>query len=84
MIHSVLLQFQPQRRKGKVPVRSQGPSPSNAEFQALQAQLQQLQQEKEAALAQVQKLQNQHTVNTGLPQHKAADIQNTANTCAAH
>ena len=58
VIHSVPLQFQPQRRKGKAPARSQGPTPSNAEFQGLQAQLQQLQQEKEAALPQVQKLQN--------------------------
>ena len=53
VIYSVPLQFQPQRRKGKAPVRSQGPTPSNAEFQGLRAQLQQLQQEKEAALAQV-------------------------------
>ena len=53
VIHSVPLQFQPQCRIGKAPVRSQGPTPSNAEFQGLRAQLQQLQQEKEAALAQV-------------------------------
>ena len=66
VIHSVLLQFQLQRRKGKAPVWSQGPTSSNAEFQGLQAQLQQLQQEKEAALAQVKKLQNQQVVNTGL------------------
>ena len=39
VIYSVPLQFQPQRRKGKAPVRSQGPTPSNAEFQGLQAQL---------------------------------------------
>ena len=32
VIHSVPLQFQPQRRKGKAPVQSQGPTPSNAEF----------------------------------------------------
>ena len=51
VIYSVALQFQPQRRKGKAPVRSQGPTPSNAEFQGLWAQLQQLQQKKEAALA---------------------------------
>ena len=43
VIHSAPLQFQPQRRKGKGPVRSQGPIPSNAEFQGLRAQLQQLQ-----------------------------------------
>ena len=59
VIHSALLQFQPQRRKGKAPLRSQGPTSSNAVFQSLRAQLYQLQQEKEAALAQVQKLQNQ-------------------------
>ena len=59
VIPSVPLQFQPQRRKGKAPIRSQGPTPSNAEFQGLRAQIQQLQQEKEAAQAQVQKLQNQ-------------------------
>ena len=46
VIHSVPLQFQPQRRKGKAPIRSQGPTPSNAEFQGLRAQLQQLQQER--------------------------------------
>ena len=32
VIHSAPLQFQPQRRKGKALVRSQGPIPSNAEF----------------------------------------------------
>ena len=84
MIHSIPLQFQPQRRKGKGPVRSQGPTPSNAEFQGLRAQLQQLQQEKEAALAQVQKLQNQQAANTGLLQLTAADVQNTANTSTTH
>ena len=84
VIHSVPLQFQPQRRKGKAPVRSQGPTPSNAEFQGLRAQIQHLQQEKEAALAQVQKLQNQQAVNTGLLQGTATDVQNTANTAAAH
>ena len=83
MIHSVPLQFQPQRHKGKAPVRSQGPTPRNAEFQGLRAQLQQLQQEKEAALAQVQKLQNQQAVKKGLLQRTAADVQNTANTSAA-
>ena len=71
VIHIVPLQFQPQRRKGKAPVRSQGPTRSNAEFQGLRAQLQQLQQEKKAALAQVQKLQNQQGVNTGLLQRTA-------------
>ena len=50
VIHSIPLQFQPQRRKGKAPEQSQGPTSSNAEFQGLQAQLQQLQQEKETAL----------------------------------
>ena len=68
----------------KADAQSQGPTPSNAKFQGLRAQLQQLQQEKEAALAQVQKLQNQQAVNTGLLQHTAAVIQNTANTSAAH
>ena len=56
VIHSVPLQFQPQGCKGKAPVLNQGPTPSNAKFQGLCAQLQQLQQDKEAALAQVQKL----------------------------
>ena len=51
MIHSVPLQFQQQRRKGKAPVQSQGPTPSKVECQVLRAQLQQLQQEKEVALA---------------------------------
>ena len=43
VIHSVPLQFQPQGRKGEAPVRSQVPTSSNAEFQGLRAQLQQLQ-----------------------------------------
>ena len=51
VIHSVPLQFERQRLKGKAPVRSQGPTPSNTEFQGLQAQIQHLQQEKEGALA---------------------------------
>ena len=42
VIHSVPLQFQSQCRKDKAPVRSQSPTPSNAEFQGLRAQLQQL------------------------------------------
>ena len=58
VICSILLQFQLQRYRGKALVQSQGPTPSNGEFQGLRAQLQQLQQEKEAALTQVQKLQN--------------------------
>ena len=32
VIHNVPLQFQLPRRKGQAPVRSQGPTPSNAEF----------------------------------------------------
>ena len=43
VIHSVPLQLQPQRRKGKAPVRSQGPTAGNAKFEGLLAQLQQLQ-----------------------------------------
>ena len=84
VIHIVPLQFQPRRHKGKALVHSLGPTASNAEFQALRAQLQQLQQEKEAGLAQVQKLQKQQAVNTGLLQRTATDIQNTANTSAAN
>ena len=84
VIHSVPQQFQPQRCKGKAPARSQGPTPSNAEIQGLQAQLPQLQQEKEAALAQVLKLQNQQAVNIWLLQRTAADMPNTADTSAAH
>ena len=34
-IHSVPLQFQPQRCKGKAPVQSQDPTSRNAEFQGL-------------------------------------------------
>ena len=41
VIYSVPLQVQPQRLKGKAPVRSQGPTLSNAEFQCLRIQLQQ-------------------------------------------
>ena len=84
VIHSVPLQFQTQLHKSKGPVHSQGPTPSNAEFQGLRAQLQQLQQEKEVVLVQVQKLQNQQAVNTGLLQRTAANVQNTANTSTAH
>ena len=84
VIQSVPLQFQLLRQKGKAPAQSQGPTPNNAEFQGLQAQLQQLWQEKEAALAQVQKLRNPQAVNTGLLQCTSADMQNTANTYAAH
>ena len=54
------------------------------EFQYLWAQLQQLQEEKEAAVAQVQKLQTQQAANTGLLQRTAADVQNAGNTPAAH
>ena len=46
VIHSVRLQFQPGRYKGKAPVQSLVPTPSNTEFQGLGAQLQQLQQER--------------------------------------
>ena len=35
VIHSVPLQFQPQRSKGKASVLGQGTTPSNAEFQGL-------------------------------------------------
>ena len=84
VIHGVLLQFQPPHHKGKAPVRSQGPTSSKTEFLGLPAQLQRLQQEKKAALVQVQKLQNQQAVNTGLLQRTAADVQNTANTSTAH
>ena len=84
VIYSVPLKFQLQYCKGNGPVQSQGPTRSNPEFQHLQTQLQQLQQEKEAALAAVQKLQNQKAINTGLLQRNAADVQNIANTCAAH
>ena len=63
-------------------VQSQEPTSSNAEFQGLHAQLQQLQQEKEAALAQVQKLQTQQTVNTELLQRTTANVQTTANSSA--
>ena len=84
VIYSVPLHFQPRHRKGKALVQSQGPTPSNAEFQGLRGQLQQLQQEKETALTQVQKLQNQQAVNTGLLQRTTADVQNTANTSPAY
>ena len=51
VIYNVPLQFQSQRHKGKAPVRRQGPTPSNTEYQGLRAELRQLQQEKEAVLA---------------------------------
>lgn len=80
IIHSVPLQFQPQRKgKGRVPTRHQTPIASNTEVQGMRAQLQQLQQEKEAALAQVQRLQLQQASVTSLAQQTAANVQNTAN-----
>ena len=42
-----------------------------------------LQQEKEAALAQVQNLQKQLAVNTRLLQRSAANVENTTNTSAS-
>ena len=84
VIHNVPLQFQPQRHKGNAPVQGQEPTSSNAEFQGLRAQLQQLQQEKKVALAQVQKLQKWQAVNTGLLPRTGADLHNTANTTIAH
>ena len=78
VLHSVPLQFQEQYQRGKAPTQSQGPNPSNAQFQRLRAQLQQLQQEKEATLAQVQRFQTHVAPNTELLQHTAANIQNTA------
>ena len=84
MIYSVPLQLQPQHSKGKAPVQSQDPTTSNAEFHGQQAQLYQLQQEKEAPLAQVQILQKKQAVNAGLLQHTATNVQNAANTSAAH
>ena len=56
---------------------------SNTEFLGIQPQVQQLQQEKEVALAQVQKLQNQQAANAGLLQRTTANVQKTANTCIA-
>ena len=44
--------------------------------------IQELQQEKDAVLTQVQKLQNQQAVNTGQLQQTAANVQNSANTSA--
>ena len=58
MTYSVPQKFQLQRCKGKAPAHSQGPTTSNTEFQSMYAQILELQQEKEAVLVQVQKLQN--------------------------
>ena len=63
---------------------SPAPTNTNSQFLGLQAQLQQLPQEKEDALAQAQKRYNQQVVNTVLLQRTAAELQNTANTSAAH
>ena len=60
---TVLLQLQLQGRKGNAFTQSKGPTPNNAEFQSLQALLQQSQQEKEPALPQVPRLQMQQAVN---------------------
>ena len=80
--YSVPVEFQPQRRKSKALAWSYRLTSSNAELQGLRAQLQQLQEDKQAALAQFQKLQNLQVVNTVLPQSTTANVQNTANTFA--
>ena len=82
IIHSAPLQFYPQR-KGKAPTRDQTPAPTMAEFRSMRAQIQNLQKEKEAALRQVQQIQDQHADNTGLLQRTAANVQNTANAAAS-
>ena len=84
VIHIVRLQFQQLLCKGKAPIRSQGPTLSNTEFQGLRRQLQHLQQEKEATLAQLQKLQNQQAVNTRLLQPTATNVRNKADTSTAY
>ena len=66
--------------KGKSPQRTQTTTPSITT--SMQQQLPRLQAEKEAALAQVKRLQSQQTASTLFLQRTAVDVQNTASSAA--
>ena len=66
--------------KGKSPHRTKTITPSITT--SMQRQLAQLQAEKEAALAQVKRLQTQKSTSTSFLQRTAADVQHTATSAA--
>ena len=78
VIGSTSIQFRPLvgTYKGKSPQRTQSTTPSITT--SMQLQLARLQAEKEAALAQVKRLQTQQSASTSFLQRTAADVQNTA------
>ena len=78
VIGSTSIQFRPPAAtyKGKSPQRTQTTTPSISS--SMQQQLARLQAEKEAALAQVKRLQSQQSASTSFLQRTAADVQNTA------
>ena len=78
VIGSTSIQFRPPigTYKGKSPQRTQTTTPSITT--SMQQQLARLQAEKEAALAQVKRLQSQQSASTSFLQRTAADVQNTA------
>ena len=84
VISSTSIQFRPPAAtyKGKPPQRTQTTTPSI--FASMQQQLARLQAEKEAALAQVKRLQNQQSASTSFLQRTAADVQNTATSATNH
>ena len=83
VIGSTSIQFHPpvSTYKGKSPQRTQTTTPSITT--SMQQQLPRLQAEKEAGLAQVKRLQSQHTASTSFLQRTAGDVQNTAS-CAVN
>ena len=78
VIGSTSIQFPPPvgTYKGKSPQRIQTTTPSITT--SMQQQLARLQAEKEAALAQVKRIQTQESASTLFLQRTAADVQNTA------
>ena len=66
------------RNKGKTPTSRAATSAAQGSAHMLN-QLQQLQQEKDAAIAELNKLKRQQAHSTGLLYQAAANIQNTAN-----
>jgi len=80
VIGSTSVQFRPPaaRNKGKTPA-SQAVTPAAQASTHMINQLQQLQREKDAAIAELNKLKRQQAHSTGLLHQVAANIQNTAN-----
>ena len=82
VIGSTSIQFRPPvgTYKGKRPQRTQTTIPSITT--SMQQQLAPLEAEKEAALAQVKRLQSQQSASTSFHQRTAADVLNTASSAA--